>query len=183
MKDRHMLFMIMLGCKPEGRHTEQHDIFFGIGNEVKDLIPVIKAFWPDAGEIHFDAYQNITQADGYDVTIIPVENSIEEANKQHLFFINLGGYTKNIFDEQHYKMLVAAPNMDAAKKKAKDNPFFKQYDQAHIDDKYAIDVDDIYKVETILPAFMQQKYRIQLSPAALVNPSPMALGYFQMHLL
>ena len=69
------------------------------------------------------------------------------------------------------------------KKKAKDNPFFKQYDQAHIDDKYAIDVDDIYKVETILPALMQQKYRIQLSPAALENPSPMALGYFQMHLL
>lgn len=28
MQDKLKLYMIMLGCKPEGRYTEQHDIFF-----------------------------------------------------------------------------------------------------------------------------------------------------------
>ena len=40
------LYMVMLGCTPKGRFTEQHDIFFGIGNSLKELIPNMKAFWP-----------------------------------------------------------------------------------------------------------------------------------------
>jgi hypothetical protein len=28
MKDKLKLYMVMLGCTPEGRFTEQHDIFF-----------------------------------------------------------------------------------------------------------------------------------------------------------
>ncbi|WP_394344775.1 DUF1543 domain-containing protein [Flavobacterium gawalongense] len=31
--------MIILGCTPIGRFAEQHDIFFGIGNSLKNLIP------------------------------------------------------------------------------------------------------------------------------------------------
>lgn len=56
MKDKVKLYMLMLGCKPKGRFTEQHDIFFGIGNSLKDLIPQMKIFWPEAkGQIHIDA--------------------------------------------------------------------------------------------------------------------------------
>jgi Domain of Unknown Function (DUF1543) len=40
------LFMILLGCRPKGRHTEQHDIFFGIGNELADLKPAMKNSGP-----------------------------------------------------------------------------------------------------------------------------------------
>jgi hypothetical protein len=55
------LYMIMLGCTPKGRFTEQHDIFFGIGTSVKELVPDMKAFWPDAkGKIHIDAWQKVT---------------------------------------------------------------------------------------------------------------------------
>ncbi|MFV8358664.1 DUF1543 domain-containing protein, partial [Flavobacterium sp. XS1P32] len=47
------LYMLMLGCTPAGRLTEQHDIFFGIGKSLKDLIPQIKNFWPEAkGKLH-----------------------------------------------------------------------------------------------------------------------------------
>ncbi|WP_325645076.1 DUF1543 domain-containing protein, partial [Chitinophaga sp.] len=42
------LFMVVLGCTLEGRHTEQHDVFFGIGNQLSDLVPDMKAFWPEA---------------------------------------------------------------------------------------------------------------------------------------
>ena len=49
------LYMVLLGCKPEGRHTEQHDVFFGIAPALKDLIPAFKSFWPEAkGKIHVD---------------------------------------------------------------------------------------------------------------------------------
>ena len=47
------LYMIMLGCTPKGRFTEQHDIFFGIGTSIKELVPDMKAFWPEAkGKIY-----------------------------------------------------------------------------------------------------------------------------------
>ena len=37
--------MLLLGCRPTGRNTEQHDIYFGIAKSLKDLIPEIKSFW------------------------------------------------------------------------------------------------------------------------------------------
>jgi hypothetical protein len=31
-------------CTPAGRHTEQHDIFFGIGSSLKEIVPKMKDF-------------------------------------------------------------------------------------------------------------------------------------------
>jgi hypothetical protein len=39
---KNKLYMIMLGCKPDGRFTEQHDTL-GIGSSAK-LVPQMKAF-------------------------------------------------------------------------------------------------------------------------------------------
>ncbi|WP_394364615.1 DUF1543 domain-containing protein [Flavobacterium gawalongense] len=39
MEKQLKLYMIILGCTPIGRFAEQHDIFFGIGNSLKNLIP------------------------------------------------------------------------------------------------------------------------------------------------
>lgn len=44
MKEKLKLYMVMLGCTPEGRFTEQHDIFFGIGYSLKELIPKMNLF-------------------------------------------------------------------------------------------------------------------------------------------
>jgi len=41
------LFMLMLGCVPPGRHVEQHDVFFAIGESLTQLVPEIKAFGPN----------------------------------------------------------------------------------------------------------------------------------------
>ena len=40
------LFMLLIGCTPADRHIEQHDVFFGIGESVKDLVPDLTEFWP-----------------------------------------------------------------------------------------------------------------------------------------
>ena len=69
----------MLGCTPKGRYTEQHDIFFGIGNSLKELIPTMKDFWPEAkGRIHIDAWQKVTSVDGFQIEVVSKENAIEK---------------------------------------------------------------------------------------------------------
>ena len=83
------LFYIILGATPVGRNTEQHDIFFGIAETLKDLIPAMKKFWPEAkGKIHIDGYHEVKFVDGFELKIVEKNSAISD---QHLFFINLGG--------------------------------------------------------------------------------------------
>ena len=118
------LFMVMLGCRPEGRFTEQHDIFFGIGTSLKELIPNMKAFWPEAkGRIHIDAWREVTTVDNYSITIAAKGNL--KQHDQHLFFINLGGYKENEFEEYHYKVLAVGESLAEASKKSKSTAFYK----------------------------------------------------------
>lgn len=42
------LFYIILGATPKGRNIEQHDVFFGIAENLKDLVPDMKDFWKEA---------------------------------------------------------------------------------------------------------------------------------------
>lgn len=159
------LFMLLLGCKPEGRFTEQHDIFFGIGDSLKDFVPAIIDFWPEAaGKIHIDAWRQVSVVDGYRITITPSDTPSPVHKAPHqLFFLNLGGYKENDFEEYHYKMLVVAPDKATAISKAKQTAFFKHNASSHIDDKYGVDVDDIYEIEEILGAPFKEKYRIMIS--------------------
>ena len=35
------LYMLLIGATPPERNIEQHDVFFGIGEKIKDLIPEV----------------------------------------------------------------------------------------------------------------------------------------------
>lgn len=48
MKNELKLFYVILGATPKGRNIEQHDVFFGIAENLKDLIPDMKEFWKEA---------------------------------------------------------------------------------------------------------------------------------------
>lgn len=178
------LYMLLAGCRPKGRNTEQHDVFFGIGTHIKDLVPALCAFWPEAKKkIHLDAWRAVEVVDGYAVSIIKKEASIKKsASAAHLFFINLGGYKPDEFEEFHYKMIVAAPDKAQAIKKAKQTAFYQHTGfteaPAHVDDKFGIDVDDILQIKDILPAESKDKYQIVLVPAAAdALPDALHLGY------
>ena len=181
------LFMVLLGCKPEGRHTEQHDIYFGIAREMKELIPEFKQFWPEAkGKIHVDGWREVTEVNGQSVTIIDrTENKIESDHQ--LYFINLGGYKKDEFEEFHYKMIVASKDKATAINISKKTAFFKhtQFDGAksHIDDKYGVDVDDIYDIDELLSTSTKEKYAVQLTPSSSNEEDIFNLGYFKLSLL
>ncbi|MEO3403377.1 DUF1543 domain-containing protein [Mucilaginibacter sp. CAU 1740] len=176
------LFMLMLGCKPPGRHVEQHDVFFGIAPTLRDLIPQIEAFWPEPAKIHIDAWREVNTVDGYAVKIASRSETIEQSKK--LFFINLGGYQPNKFEEQHYIVLSVQNDFASASKNAKETLFFKHNHFAgansHIDDKYGVDVDDIYNVEDILNAEQKAAYQIQLIPEAGLPEDKINLGYFKL---
>ncbi|MEY4627966.1 MAG: hypothetical protein RLZZ595_292, partial [Bacteroidota bacterium] len=65
------LYMVLIGCKPKGRHTEQHDVFFGIASSMKELLPQIIAFWPEAeGDLHIDAWREVTHVGGQQVQVM-----------------------------------------------------------------------------------------------------------------
>jgi len=66
------LYMLLLGCRPAGRFTEQHDILFGIGTSLKDLKGQIVNAWPEVkGNIHIDAWREVRHVNGLEVNIVP----------------------------------------------------------------------------------------------------------------
>lgn len=182
MKDTQLqLFMLLLGCKPSGRHTEQHDIFFGIGQSLKDLIPQMEAFWPEAGKIHLDAWRPVTRVGDYKVVVVSKQTPAAEEERQgrQLYFLNLGGYKPGCFDEFHYKVLTIEPDSGSAIQTAKMTTFFRHELSPHIDDKYGIDVDDIYNVEEILPPDLKENYRLAFfkPDAAVAAEDEWNIGY------
>jgi len=180
------LFMVLLGCRLKGRNTEQHDIFFGIASEIKELIPSFETFWPEAkGKMHIDAWREITTVNGFDVKIIERHKyqNIKES-KEKLFFLNLGGYKPNEFDEFHYKMISVKTNLAEAIKEAKQNSFYKHFGfkgaESHVDDKYGIDVDDACEIKDILSFDLKNKYAIQIEQSSdLSHQDTLHIGYFK----
>lgn len=166
MNENLKLFMLLLGCKPPGRHTEQHDLFFGIASSLKELVPAINAFWPEAKKnLHLDAWREVNRVNQYTIRVVKKGEVISESTRK-LFFINLGGYKPGEFEEYHHKMLVVASDITEAATLAKQDLFYKQTGfkgaSAHIDDKYGIDVDEAYNVEDILPEIFSAEYTLEI---------------------
>jgi len=180
------LFMLLLGSKAPGRHVEQHDYFFGIAVTLKELIPDIKKFWRGAAaNIHIDGWREVNAVDGYAVSVVLKENAIEAFER--LFFINLGGYQAGKLEEQHYVILTVQKDRAHAIKEAKKAAFFQTNTiakvkgaNAHIDDKYGIDVDDIYQINEMLTPAQKVKYHIQLTAATGLPEDEIHLGYFRL---
>lgn len=174
--------MALLGATPPGRSIEQHDIFFGIGHEIKALKPDMYAFWQNSGGLHIDSWRKVTRVNDFAVKI--VEKQYATAQDVHLFFLNLGGYRPGDLEEHHYKILVVAKTMADAVKAAKQTAFYKTYGfkgaESHIDEKYALDVDDMHKVEDLLPPHLKERYRIELTPALTEPEDELHIGYVKL---
>lgn len=184
MENNLKLFMIMLGCRPKGRFTEQHDIFFGIGNSLKELIPKMKAFWPEAkGQIHIDVWREVTIVDNYKIEVVSKSKVTEQ--ELNLFFINLGGYKENEFEEFHYKIVTIANTLGEASKKSKETSFYKHCGfkgaTSHIDDKFGIDVDDIYNVKEILALDLKEKFALKITQSENeIKEDELHIGYLKL---
>ena len=153
--------MVQLGGRPKGRLIEQHDIFFGIANQVSELVDDINQHWPEVkNKWHIDSYRAISKVDNYAIKLVESSSQAESANDLKLFFINLGGYQRGSFEEFHYKLLIVAATQADAIKQAKQSEFYKAFTYkdkespfnaaSHIDDKFEVDIDDIYNVNDLI---------------------------------
>ncbi len=188
--------MLLIGATPQNRNIEQHDIFFGIGEELKDLVPGIKSFWPEAkSKLHIDAWREVTYVDGFAIQIeratshppnsqLQIPNSQLQIPNPRLFFLNLGGYIKNEFEEFHYKMIVVAAEKGEAIARAKQTAFYKHTGfkgaTSHIDDKYGVDVDDVFEINDILSSEMKSMYKIIINRSEGLTEDESHLGYFKL---
>ena len=177
------LFMLLIGATPLERNIEQHDVFFGIGEGIKDLVPDVMAFWPGNNKLHFDAWREITSVNGYKVEVV-LKNEAMQKSPFKLFFINLGGYKQNEFEEFHYKMVIVATDKPEAINISKKTAFFRHTGfkgaTAHIDDKFGVDVDDIHEIMDILPASAKEKWNLVVTPDELLAEDEIHLGYFKL---
>ncbi|MBN8787737.1 MAG: DUF1543 domain-containing protein [Terrimonas sp.] len=185
---QYKLFMLLLGCKPKGRNTEQHDIFFGIAAHLKALSGDIADFWPEVkGKIHIDAWREVNYVDGFKIEAKEKPSNEEAGGKEKLFFLNLGGYKKDDFEEYHYKILQVCGDKGAAIQRAKQTAFYQHtgFEGAvsHIDDKYGVDVDDIYEIADILPQKFKEQYSIIISKADAIQHDELHLGYLTLEKL
>lgn len=178
------LYLLLLGSKAPQRNVEQHDYFFGIARSLKDLVPEIKTFWPEAGDsIHIDAWREVNTVDGYKIKPVLKNEKLTPSEKK-LFFINLGGYQANKLEEQHYTVLIVHHDRALAIKESKRSVFFKTNSvkgaHSHIDEKYGIDVDDAYCIEDILMPAHKEKYHLIITPAEGLPEDEIHLGYLKL---
>lgn len=181
------LFMVLLGAMPPGRNTEQHDVFFGIGESINSLKQDLLDFWPESlGKLHIDAWRKVNIVDGFEVRISGSDSETGPSSAvPKLFFLNLGGYRAQEFEEFHYKILIASLDKGEAVRRGKETVFYKHTGfpgaESHIDEKYGVDIDDLYEIEDILPEKFRKQYRIQLEPASNTWPieDELFLGYLK----
>ncbi|WP_240775007.1 DUF1543 domain-containing protein [Pedobacter xixiisoli] len=181
------LFMVLLGSKAENRNVEQHDFFFGVSHSLAELVPALQAFWPEAGKsLHIDGWREVTAVDGFRVEVY-VKQTDDVLAENRLFFINLGGYTAGRLEEQHYTLLSVCRDKAEATQLAKKVAFFKSATiagmkgaNAHIDEKYGIDVDDIHRIEDIWRPLAHENYGIRLVPSDNLVADEVHLGYFRL---
>lgn len=174
------LFMVLIGCRPQGRLIEQHDIFFGVANTLADLLPAMAASWPEAkGRFHIDAWREVTVVDGHKISI--AEGNAQPGAAKQLYFINLGGYKPGDFEEYHYKLLSVAPDMSTAVRQSKQTAFYKHTSvsgkggESHIDDKYGVEADDIIHINELLAA----RYTISIADADGSTDDELHIGYLK----
>ena len=154
------LFMVLLGCKPEGRNTEQHDVFFGIGSSLADLKPAMQKFWPGV-KLHIDAWAQIDYVDYSAIIVLEAEEKQPDIYTENLFFINLGGYKPGEFEEYHKKILFCGQDIAEAINYAKVTPFYvagqslETGSRSHIDDKF--EVDEVIAVNDLL---QDKRYKV-----------------------
>jgi hypothetical protein len=133
-------------------------------------------------KVHIDAWTKVEYADGYKVTI-QAKTEILPETEQKLYFINLGGYKENEFEEYHKKLFVVATAVSEAINKIIEHDFMKAYSpenlglagSAHLDDQYKIDfeADDIVCISDAIG----DDYTLILEKVETQPANEMVVGY------
>lgn len=135
--ERQKLFMVLVGGQTPTANIELHDMRFVTGETIKDTYETLQdEWWGDSDTLHIDVWAEIKQIDGYNVTL----SGEPYKGREKLFFVNLGGYEKTLFDEVHRNVLKVATSLEKAKADAR----------AEVTHWYMPHKDNLFEVENIL---------------------------------
>lgn len=183
------LLMLKIGARPKGRLIEQHDIIFCAVNDFSQVIDIVNNTWKEAkNNWHIDAWREINRVGDYRIELLSKtpetsgnsDNSGVNETTHQLYFINLGGYLPDVFEEFHYKDLVVAESIAKATAQVKHSEFYKTHDLrtvdaltgingvSHVDDKMGVDIDEIHCVNNLLgnmeKGFSLNAYQLNITP-------------------
>ena len=119
-----------------------------------------------------------------EVKEVKIVEKTDTEQENQLYFINLGGYKRGAFAEFHEQHLMVGTSMGEVVKRVKKTEFYRTmgFEKAtsHIDDKYGVDIDDIFRVNDILPDDMKAHYSIVLEKSDAENQENILdVGYFK----
>ena len=137
------LFAIYLGGRAIKCNTELHDVVFSCGYKIEDTYKDLLDKWfglPD--RLHIDSWVELKYVDGFEVVL----SNDKPISKNKLFFINLGAYDKNKFEELHESRFFVGNDEKNIKLRAKQS-LLLGFDQVHTDDIY--DVDDCIEIKEV----------------------------------
>lgn len=125
------LFAVYVGGRAKGANIEVHDMRFIVAETIGKTYAALRRQWWGLPEtLHLDAWAELSQADGYAVTLKPEPST----GAEKLYYVNLGGYEHGNFTELHHNMFVVAESEQKAKRKALAQ--VRHWDAPHKDDLY-----------------------------------------------
>ena len=100
------LFAVFVGGSHERANIELHDMRFVMGESLEAIAPQLRAtWWGKQSSLHVDGYAELSEVDGWQVDIVP--GPAPEGPMRSLWFVNIGGYTPELFGEQHNYLFLA----------------------------------------------------------------------------
>lgn len=109
------LFMFYIGGDCGNSNIELHDVRFSMGETAEACYEDLRnQWWGTPKSLHLDSWGIIEQADGFDLVL-----SDEPYTGPHkLFFLNMGGYNGDDFEELHKNVLLVEETQHKAIVKA-----------------------------------------------------------------
>lgn len=139
-----MLYVVMLGGRHPRASIEVHDVLFAQADRLQDTYAQLRAAWfGSAKGLHIDSWLEVHGVDGYRVEF---SQASPAPGALRLFFLNLGGYERQVFGEAHRYLLVVAPDKAAAKRLGK-HRMASGWLQPHTD--AVLDIDDCLPIDQV----------------------------------
>ncbi len=136
------LFAVYLGGRAPRAAIELHDMVFVAGETIEDCYEQILDKWfGTPGRVHIDSILELDIVDGWKIEL----TQAAPAQKEKLFFVNLGAYNGSEFTELHAVSFHVCSEAPQAKAAALARHFTSGVTEPHRDD--LVDVDDCLAIE------------------------------------
>jgi len=166
------LFMFYIGGDCGNSNIELHDIRFSTGEKAEDCYDDLRRQWWGRPEsLHLDCWGKVEQADGFNVTL-----SKEPApdSPLKLFFLNMGGYNPNQFEELHKNILLVEETPHKAIVKAM--KMIREWQLPHRDA-----ILEVEKIICVNDLFEQSGHYIHLTRAETLRPFEFICKYVRIN--